>query len=110
METKMANVSHFECADRELCSNILVFSVEPSLTIYKATLAASGDEDIQQALLVSFQTLKMTKFKNDGSILNILKQAQLCAGVLENKMLPFFHILQMGTNGNCIMFIMLAMR
>ena len=99
----MANVSQFECADRELSLNILNFSIEPGLTKYKATLAASGDEDIQQALLVSFQPLQMTKFKN-GPILNIMKQTKLCAGVLENNILPF---LSDFTNGNfaCIMFL-----
>ena len=84
----MANVSQFECSERELCLNILNLSIEPGLTKYKATLSASGDEDIQQALLVSFKTLQMSKFKN-GPVVNILKQTQLCAGVRENKILPF---------------------
>ena len=85
----MANtpVSQFECVERELCLNILDFTIESSPTQFKASLSASGLEEVQQPILLTVKNLKIPSL-NTGNLLSTLKQSKLCPGVVETNVWP----------------------
>ena len=81
----MAEVSQFGCIERELCLNILDFSIQSQPSMFKASLSASGlEEEIQQPILITIQSLHFSQLKT-ANILHTLSRKEFCPGAVENK-------------------------
>ena len=78
--------SQFTCIERDLNLNILDYSIESQPTVFKGSVAASG-QDLELPVLITIQRIR-TPGIISGNILETLGGAELCPGAREQAVLP----------------------
>ena len=73
-------VSVFECEERELCLNILDFRILSGPARFKASISASGQDDLQQPVVIRVRNIQMPGIRS-GDIFT----KELCPGLEESR-------------------------